>query len=775
MRHIIVSTLAALAMWTTALWPGVATAACTKLRGYAQLCGDNNQLVLSQDPDHSVSCAEGMVCAGLTASGTSTATGTGTGTFYVRQAVPLTMSALGTATGNLVGTGTASYISVWTGAQSLGVSSLFESGAGLYRRYSGSNYLVLESYKDSAAYAPLVYLRHSHNSTLEVKTETVDGDQLGLVYFQGVKPGGGTPAFSSGAIIQAIQYGAAGTYVPAKLKLYTHSASGENTDQMVLLPDGSASFASALSVGGSVTAANKVIGTGGVLVNGSVGTQSLLSTATVTLSINTGTETGQIVTGADPRLTDTRVSTHVFELPNSIKTVTGTTTITETDVAQTAAGASKIPMAKTDSKIDVGWLPTGTGTAQVITGDDPRLTDARASTNTVYQGTTNVTFSTGTSTGTATSAALADNPKINVAASASGVTEDYIALGAAGGGLKSSGWQEYAEALIPSTTSTAKSIGVSNHPIPGLHLNGTVYLYGSTSQQLNIRAAANAGDWTLTFPGDDGAAGQVLRTDGGGATSWVDPLATHTHTVTEVGGAVSGSGTKPRLARWGTATGTSTATASYLGNSIVVDDGYTADVVGDFKVHGVTHLYGDADSTGGLELTGSILAGNITATPTANYVPKADAGGTLNDWVTKDSLYTYYGALATADTTVTATSTCVEVAYANVDVTATAALAVVSGSMSIGTGSASVVPCGMYIKDDSTVMDWSRTLAGPMSTSLGSSGSMAATGNWTFSGVAAHRIGLYLCNPTTGTTSCVLDAASNDWHNARLVVTMYGH
>lgn len=51
----------------------------------------------------------------------------------------------------------------------------------------------------------------------------------------------------------------------------------------------------------------------------------------------------------------------------------------------------------------------------------------------------------------------------------------------------------------------------------------TLRLNGSTSGYTEIDAPAVAGSNTLVLPTGNGSSGQMLRTDGAGALSWVDP------------------------------------------------------------------------------------------------------------------------------------------------------------------------------------------------------------------------------------------------------------
>jgi len=121
---------------------------------------------------------------------------------------------------------------------------------------------------------------------------------------------------------------------------------------------------------------------------------------------------------------------------------------------------------------------------------------------------------------------------------------------------------------------------------------------------------------------------------------------------------VSGSGTKPYLARWGTATGTATSTQTTLSNSIISDALGIATVHGDLAVTGISDLTGDLYCDGGGEFTGSVSAGNITATPGASKVVKSDTDSKISSgWL---PIVTYTAA-NTATATITGTQTRVDV------------------------------------------------------------------------------------------------------------------
>jgi len=80
-----------------------------------------------------------------------------------------------------------------------------------------------------------LYLRVSNSNVLGTKSETQPGDALGLIKFLGVDTGSN---FDEGAIIHAVQNGAAGVNIPTDLVFYTYSSTAANTNQLVLYHDG---------------------------------------------------------------------------------------------------------------------------------------------------------------------------------------------------------------------------------------------------------------------------------------------------------------------------------------------------------------------------------------------------------------------------------------------------------------------------------------------------------------------------------------------------------
>jgi hypothetical protein len=78
---------------------------------------------------------------------------------------------------------------------------------------------------------------------------------------------------------------------------------------------------------------------------------------------------------------------------------------------------------------------------------------------------------------------------------------------------------------------------------------GILRLRGNTSGEVTIQPASTAGTYTLTLPGDDGNANQVLATDGSGVLNWVSAgslltLSTQSPTTADITGA---SNTRYRL------------------------------------------------------------------------------------------------------------------------------------------------------------------------------------------------------------------------------------
>lgn len=140
---------------------------------------------------------------------------------------------------------------------------------------------------------------------------------------------------------------------------------------------------------------------------------------------------------------------------------------------------------------------------------------------------------------------------------------------------------------------------------------------------------------------------------------------------------LAGSGTANYYSRW--------ADSSTLETGMISDDGTTVTT------------WGDGDVMNDLAVGGNVSASNITATPTANAIPKANASGTLNSWVTGRGQAVY---ATTSSGSIVANPTAVTVATISV------------GSGNAGAlfvwGAAKIIPtlgggsCNLWIEVDST-------------------------------------------------------------------------
>lgn len=157
----------------------------------------------------------------------------------------------------------------------------------------------------------------------------------------------------------------------------------------------------------------------------------------------------------------------------------------------------------------------------------------------------------------------------------------------------------------------------------------------------------------------------------------------HTHTVTDVGGAVGGSGTKNYLPLWtGTLTGSATATSSSLSNSIFSQ-----------SFDGATGYVGQD-----LHITGNVEAGNISATPQASVIPKADGSGKLDGWVS-GRIYSVYGINSGGNVTTDGAGTWITVASTTISPAVTVGL-VASATASL-TAAYDDTTCYLRISRDS--------------------------------------------------------------------------
>jgi len=388
-----------------------------------------------------------------------------------------------------------------------------------------------------------------------------------------------------------------------------------------------------------------------ICINGTCQTATGHGTATFTVTMSA---------------TATGTHSHLIRTPfGAEKTLVqnGTVSITATDIASEWPGAGRIALSGTDSKIGIAWLPTGTATNSVVTGADPRLTDARVSTNTLYQGSTNVSFSTGTSTVTTTSAAVADNPKIHVAAS------------------------------------TATATGTHAHTIAMPYATKTV-----------------AGGGTVTITETDiatttAAPGKIPRAGTGNeiASTWVPWAGISGSGVVSTGDNLYDLGSSTK--RWNDL---------HLGGSLYATGGSISGPSLGYLYIGVppsTNL--TLDFNGNVTVGGGISASNITATPTGNAIPKADASGTLDAWVTGDR----FGRSATISSPLTVASGTWTSLYSGSD-TATGRLLTISASVYMTRYSGdSTTGCGITLVHNGSQMTHSTN--GWVALSSGTFGSTA--------------------------------------------------
>lgn len=101
----------------------------------------------------------------------------------------------------------------------------------------GINFINFETYSSAlASDHTLLMLSRSRSGTIDTQTETVSGDILGELRFQGVNTG---PAAIKALKFTAKQTGAAGSYPPAAGIFESYSSTGINSNQLYLDPNGS--------------------------------------------------------------------------------------------------------------------------------------------------------------------------------------------------------------------------------------------------------------------------------------------------------------------------------------------------------------------------------------------------------------------------------------------------------------------------------------------------------------------------------------------------------
>lgn len=142
----------------------------------------------------------------------------------------------GVVTGNsyfLVGTGagTLAWETGSTVRTSLGLGVLNSpTFAGTIFKKAGNVIMSCNTYKTGVS-GTRWYLRHSNSDVLETLVTTIDGQELGMILFHGVDTGSN---FDTGALIQAVQNGAAGDKIPTDILFTTSTGSASNWNHLVL-------------------------------------------------------------------------------------------------------------------------------------------------------------------------------------------------------------------------------------------------------------------------------------------------------------------------------------------------------------------------------------------------------------------------------------------------------------------------------------------------------------------------------------------------------------
>jgi hypothetical protein len=406
---------------------------------------------------------------------------------------------------------------------------------------------------------------------------------------------------------------------PAQTLHYTLSGSAHQT--MLLRPSGS-------SGGVYIPLTQKGAGDGVATLD----PNSLVPIAQI--PIGTGTDTDHVVGTSDPRLTDARASTDTLysEAPAYLKTSTGTATMTSAAIA---------------SVVKIG-VSTGTGTNHVITGADPRLTNARASSDTMYAAAP-AYLTTGTSTVTATSAAVANSPKVGIN---TGTGIGQVITGADGRltDARASTNTFYVTAGLALTTgtstTTATSAAIAGNPTlsaPGFATTAHATSHYTGGDQIADATTSVHGLFsTADKTGLDAIRAAKIAMDGCSAT-YHTASGTGTATDTATGTSV-GVGSNPT---W-TCTATATAAAAVLVHGV-----QTVTLTGTNTLTNPVMTYvlpnGTKTSTGTL----SIVAADIgtSSGPSIGVIPISDGAGRLDSWVTRANKGNYYATNTATKTT----------------------------------------------------------------------------------------------------------------------------
>jgi hypothetical protein len=417
----------------------------------------------------------------------------------------------------LTGSGTANRIPRWASGTSLTNSALYDDGNFLYVSRVGGfgNVFDLYYFGSTGSYASSEFgLSSSRGSGFGAFANTQSGDILGRLRLRGSTATG----FSEGAVIEALQYGTiSGMYVPTKLTLHTWGASTENVGQLDLWPDGN------ITSTGRIGAANPVDCPAPMRCNGA-STASLLQTATLTLSVATGTNSSTVARGDDGASahtisvagglaikTDTTTNTYVSASLDKNPTITYTNTSTATATATVTNTISVSP----GLNLTVGTSTVTNTTAQIDQNPKVNLSAVLYCSGCQLSG---------TGTATATSMAISQSPEIIVtpasvgalpASSVSG-TQNYLAkFGATGATLGDSKIYDNGSNILVTSSMDLQTGGTSllgfNRPVsPTGYYQGIVFRTAGVDQflfgQREIATNANSDFYIFSW-----AAGNVLR------------------------------------------------------------------------------------------------------------------------------------------------------------------------------------------------------------------------------------------------------------------------
>ena len=105
----------------------------------------------------------------------------------------------------------------------------------------------LFSFTTNVGIGAALYIAKSHSASLGTLTPTINNEEIGRIYFQGVDSGNNK---DSGVMITALQDGAAGTRVPTNLIFETYSSTAKNSNQFVLHHDGNVGIGTASPASG---------------------------------------------------------------------------------------------------------------------------------------------------------------------------------------------------------------------------------------------------------------------------------------------------------------------------------------------------------------------------------------------------------------------------------------------------------------------------------------------------------------------------------------------